>query len=92
MTFGLLSPNKGIENVLNALPEIVAEFPSIVYIILGATHPSLVRDQGETYRLSLERLAQKNGVGKNVIFFNRFVVSKNSPNSSVQPTFALLRI
>jgi len=74
LTFGLLSPNKGIENVLNALPEIVAEFPGIVYIILGATHPSLVRDQGETYRLSLERLAQKNGVGKNVIFFNRFVV------------------
>lgn len=73
LTFGLLSPNKGIEVVLNALPEIVAEFPDVVYIILGATHPNLVRDQGETYRLSLERLAQKNGVSRNVLFFNRFV-------------------
>lgn len=73
LTFGLLSPNKGIENVLNALPEIVKEFPNIVYIVLGATHPNLLRDQGETYRLSLERLAQKNGVSRNVLFFNRFV-------------------
>lgn len=73
LTFGLLSPNKGVENVLNALPEIVAEFPKVVYIVLGATHPNLVREQGEIYRLSLERLAQKNGVSKNVLFFNRFV-------------------
>lgn len=73
LTFGLLSPNKGIESVLNALPEIVAEFPNLVYLVLGATHPNLVRDQGETYRLSLERLAKKNGMEKNVIFFNRFV-------------------
>jgi glycosyltransferase involved in cell wall biosynthesis len=73
LTFGLLSPNKGIENVLNALPEIVAEYPDVVYIVLGATHPNLVREQGETYRLSLERLAQKNRIGRNVIFFNRFV-------------------
>jgi Glycosyltransferase len=73
LTFGLLSPSKGIENVLNALPEIVSEFPDVVYIVLGATHPSLIRDQGESYRLSLERLAQKNGVSRNVIFFNRFV-------------------
>jgi glycosyltransferase involved in cell wall biosynthesis len=76
LTFGFLSPNKGIEHVLNALPEIVAEFPGIAYIILGSTHPSLVRDQGESYRLSLERLAQNNGVGKNVIFFDRFVHSE----------------
>ena len=73
LTFGFLSPNKGIEHVLNALPEIVAEFPGIAYIILGPAHPTLVRDQGESYRLSLERLAQNNGVGKNVIFFDRFV-------------------
>ncbi|HWD19298.1 MAG TPA: glycosyltransferase family 4 protein [Verrucomicrobiae bacterium] len=72
-TFGLLSPNKGIENVLNALPEIVAEFPNVVYIVLGATHPNLVREHGETYRMSLERLAQKNKVQKHVIFYNRFV-------------------
>lgn len=73
LTFGLLSPNKGIENVLNALPEIVAEFPDAVYIVLGATHPKLLREQGEAYRLSLERLAKKNKVQKNVIFYNRFV-------------------
>jgi glycosyltransferase involved in cell wall biosynthesis len=73
LTFGLLSPNKGIENALNALPEIVAECPEVVYIILGATHPNLVRENGEAYRLSLERLARKNNVEKHVIFHNRFV-------------------
>jgi glycosyltransferase involved in cell wall biosynthesis len=73
LTFGLLSPNKGIENVLNALPRILAEFPEVVYIVLGATHPNELREQGETYRLSLERLAKKNKVQKNVIFYNRFV-------------------
>jgi glycosyltransferase involved in cell wall biosynthesis len=73
LTFGLLSPNKGIENVLNALPAIVAEHPDVVYLVLGATHPTLVREQGEAYRLGLERLARKNGVERNVIFYNRFV-------------------
>jgi len=73
LTFGLLSPNKGIEHVLNALPAIVAEFPRAVYLILGATHPNLIREQGEAYRLGLERLARKNGVEKHVIFYNRFV-------------------
>lgn len=73
LTFGLLSPNKGIENVLNALPAILAEFPNVVYIVLGATHPNLVREHGEAYRLSLERLAKKNQVQKHVIFYNRFV-------------------
>ncbi|HET9523802.1 MAG TPA: glycosyltransferase family 4 protein, partial [Terrimicrobiaceae bacterium] len=73
LTFGLISPNKGIENVLNALPEIVRKFPNVVYIVLGATHPNLILKDGETYRLGLERLAKKNGVEKNVIFFNRFV-------------------
>jgi glycosyltransferase involved in cell wall biosynthesis len=73
LTFGLLSPSKGIEHALNALPEILKEFPDLVYIILGATHPNLVRDQGEAYRFSLERLARKNKVEKNVIFYNQFV-------------------
>ncbi|MFA6286532.1 MAG: glycosyltransferase family 4 protein [Opitutaceae bacterium] len=73
LTFGLLSPNKGIEYVLDALPAIIAEFPQSVYLILGATHPNLVREQGEAYRLGLERLAKKNGVEQNVIFYNRFV-------------------
>src|ERR1035441_5400871 len=73
LTFGLLSPNKGIEHVLNALPQILAEFPNVVYIVLGATHPNLLREQGESYRLSLERLARDLGIRKNVIFYNRFV-------------------
>ena len=73
LTFGLLSPNKGIEYVLNALPHILAEFPDVVYIVLGATHPNELREHGEAYRLSLEILAKKNRLEKNVIFYNRFV-------------------
>jgi glycosyltransferase involved in cell wall biosynthesis len=73
LTFGLLSPNKGVEHVLNALPQILAEFPEVVYIILGATHPNEVRERGEAYRLSLEILARKNKVEKSVIFYNQFV-------------------
>jgi glycosyltransferase involved in cell wall biosynthesis len=77
LTFGLLSPNKGIEHVLNALPQIVAEFPDVVYIILGATHPNELREHGEAYRLSLEMLAKKQKVEKNVIFYNQFVDLEN---------------
>jgi glycosyltransferase involved in cell wall biosynthesis len=73
LTFGLLSPNKGIEHALKALPEVLAEFPNTVYMVLGATHPNLVREHGEAYRVSLERLAEKNKVQKHVIFYNRFV-------------------
>jgi glycosyltransferase involved in cell wall biosynthesis len=73
LTFGLLSPNKGIEYALRALPDILREFPNVVYIVLGQTHPNLLRDQGEAYRLSLERLAKDLGVQKHVVFFNRFV-------------------
>jgi glycosyltransferase involved in cell wall biosynthesis len=77
LTFGLLSPNKGIEFVLNALPPILAEFPEVVYIVLGATHPNELREHGEAYRLSLEILAKKNKVDKNVIFYNQFVDLEN---------------
>jgi glycosyltransferase involved in cell wall biosynthesis len=73
LTFGLLSPNKGIEFALRALPYLIAEFPNVVYIVLGQTHPNLLRDEGEAYRLSLERLAQDLGVQRHVVFFNRFV-------------------
>lgn len=76
LTFGLLSPNKGIEHVLNALPEIVAEFPDVVYIVLGATHPHELRTRGEGYRLGLEDIVRKNGLENNVIFDNRFVELK----------------
>jgi len=77
LTFGLLSPNKGIEYVLNALPDIVAEFPDVVYIVLGATHPNELREHGEAYRVSLEILAKKNKIDKNVIFYNDFVDLEN---------------
>src|SRR5438132_12864299 len=77
LTFGLLSPNKGIEHVLNALPHILGEFPDVVYIVLGATHPNELREHGEAYRLSLEILAKKNKLEKNVIFYNRFVDLEN---------------
>lgn len=73
LTFGLLSPNKGIEYVLSALPRILTDFPNVVYIVLGATHPHELRENGEAYRHSLEFLAKKNKVEKNVIFYNQFV-------------------
>jgi glycosyltransferase involved in cell wall biosynthesis len=73
LTFGLLSPNKGIEYMLNALPEILVDFPEVVYIVLGTTHPNELRERGEAYRVSLEILAKKNKVDKNVIFYNQFV-------------------
>src|SRR5947208_1741255 len=77
LTFGLLSPSKGIDYVLNALPEIVQAFPDVVYIVLGATHPNELREHGEAYRVSLEILAKKNKIEKNVIFYNDFVELEN---------------
>lgn len=73
LTFGLLSPNKGIEHVLRAIPAVLREVPDFVYMVVGATHPDLIRDQGERYRLSLERLARDLGIAQHVIFYNRFV-------------------
>ncbi|WP_026852973.1 glycosyltransferase family 4 protein [Geothrix fermentans] len=73
LTFGLLGPGKGIEYAIEALPEIVKRHPNVVYLVLGATHPHLVAREGESYRLSLERLAEDRGVKEHVIFYNRFV-------------------
>jgi hypothetical protein len=73
LTFGLLGPGKGLEYVIEALPEIVKRHPNVVYLILGATHPHLVAREGESYRLGLERLAEARGVKEHVIFHNRFV-------------------
>ena len=73
LTFGLLSPNKGIEYAIRALPAIAAAHPGIIYIVLGATHPNVLRENGENYRLSLERLARSLGVESNVMFVNRYV-------------------
>jgi glycosyltransferase involved in cell wall biosynthesis len=73
LSFGLLGRNKGIENIIKALPEVLARYPKIVFMVVGATHPNVLRTEGESYRLFLQRLAQDLGVEQNVIFYNRFV-------------------
>src|SRR6059036_2085675 len=73
LTFGLLSPDKGIEHVIDAMPAIVAKHPNTVYIVLGETHPHVKQRHGETYRHMLESRALRLGVNANIIFHDRFV-------------------
>ncbi len=73
LTFGLLSRNKSIEVVINALPGVIRKHPDVVYIVLGATHPHVLKKEGEDYRLNLIRLVNKLNLENNVIFINRFV-------------------
>jgi glycosyltransferase involved in cell wall biosynthesis len=73
LTFGLLSPNKGIETMIDAMPRLLERCPSAVYVVLGATHPNLVRAQGEAYREALRARARKLGVADKVVFENGFV-------------------
>jgi hypothetical protein len=73
LTFGLLAPNKGIEYVIEALPAILARYPQVVYIVLGVTHPHIKRNEGEFYRLQLERLARTQKVDSHILFYDRFV-------------------
>jgi len=73
LTFGLLSPSKGIEVMIDAMPSILKRRPDAVYVVLGATHPNLVRDQGEAYRESLMTRVQQLGIEKQVVFLDRFV-------------------
>jgi glycosyltransferase involved in cell wall biosynthesis len=73
LTFGLLSPNKGFESVIQALPRILSRHNNVVYIIAGATHPHVRRREGDRYRLQLQALAKELGVEENVVFHNRFV-------------------
>jgi glycosyltransferase involved in cell wall biosynthesis len=73
LTFGLLSPNKGIENVIQALPQILSKHKNVVYIVAGATHPHILRREGDKYRADLQALAKKVGVESQVIFHDRFV-------------------
>jgi glycosyltransferase involved in cell wall biosynthesis len=73
LTFGLLSPNKGIENVIQALPRILSRHSNVVYMVSGVTHPHVLRSEGEKYRVYLQKLAKDLGVGDHVIFRNRFV-------------------
>ena len=80
LTFGLLSPNKGIENVIQALPQILSKHKNVVYIVAGATHPHILRREGDKYRTSLQALAKEMGVESQVIFHNHFV----SPEEMVE--------
>ena len=73
LTFGLLSPNKGIEYMIQAMPEVVARHPEAVYLVLGATHPHIVRAVGEEYRQGLQQMVRELGLTRNVVFHNRFV-------------------
>jgi glycosyltransferase involved in cell wall biosynthesis len=73
LTFGLLSPNKGIEVMIDAMPSILKRRADAVYVVLGATHPNLVRDQGEAYRESLIARVHELGVEDHVVFLDRFV-------------------
>jgi len=73
LTFGLLSPNKGVENVIQALPAILARHGNVVYMISGVTHPHILRREGDHYRSYLQQLAKDLGVEDKVIFLNRFV-------------------
>ncbi len=75
LTFGLLGPSKGIENMIEALPRIIDRHPDVVYIVLGATHPGVIAYSGEDYRLSLKRRAAELGVEGHVEFINKFVAS-----------------
>jgi hypothetical protein len=73
MTFGLLSRNKGIEYVIEALPEVVKQYPNLTYLILGATHPHVVATEGESYREGLKARARELGVEENILFYDQFV-------------------
>lgn len=80
LTFGLLSKNKGIEVMLRAMPQIVEADPSVLYVVLGMTHPSVIKHDGESYRFSLQQMVKELGIEDNVIFYNRFVSDEELHN------------
>lgn len=73
LTFGLLSPSKGIETVIEAMPHVVEACPDAVYVVLGASHPNLVRQHGEAYRESLQARVAELGLDEHVVFIDQFV-------------------
>jgi glycosyltransferase involved in cell wall biosynthesis len=75
LTFGLLGPNKGIETVIRALPAVLPTFPDLIYFVVGATHPAVLRREGEAYRTMLEREAENLGVRGNLVFRGQFVAA-----------------
>ncbi|MDN3668471.1 glycosyltransferase [Echinicola jeungdonensis] len=80
LTFGLLSPNKGLETVIEALPKIVAQYPDVMYVVLGKTHPGILKNTGEEYRDQLKRLAVRLGVENHLTFVNKFVTDEELIN------------
>lgn len=103
-TFGLISENKNIETVLYALPEIVTEHPEVIYLVIGKTHPEVIKSEGEKYREKLLKIAEKLKLENNVIFINEYLelwqlldyltlseiylFSSKDPNQTVSGTFA----
>lgn len=73
LTFGLLGPDKGLESMIKAMPEIVKKHPNVVYLILGQTHPHIIERTGDVYRRELEQLVSKLGLKNHVVFHNHFV-------------------
>jgi glycosyltransferase involved in cell wall biosynthesis len=80
LTFGLLSRNKGIEVMLKAMPAIIEAEPSVLYVVLGMTHPSVLKEEGESYRFKLRQMVKELGLQKHVIFHNRFVGDEELSN------------
>lgn len=72
-TFGFLSPNKGVQYAIRALPEVIAKFPNLVYLVIGATHPNVIRQKGEVYRNALVEEVQKLGLENHVKFYNKYL-------------------
>ncbi len=103
-TFGLLNRKKGLEYVINALPDVIEKYPSILYLILGQTHPHARRKEGEKYRLELSRLVTKLGLEKHVKFYDQYldltdlikflkasdiyICTSTSPNQAVSGTLS----
>ena len=73
LTFGLLSQNKGIESLLKALPDVITQYPGLVYLILGATHPMIKKKEGEVYRQYLKSIVSELEIENNVVFHDKFV-------------------
>ncbi len=76
LSFGLLSRTKGIEYMIEALPQIIEKHPKTTYVVLGATHPAVIRKEGESYRFELQRRVRELGIENNVLFYPRFVELK----------------
>lgn len=72
-TFGLLSPNKGIQYAIRALPEVIRKFPNLIYLVIGATHPNVAKQKGEVYRNSLIQEVENLGLQNHVKFYNKYL-------------------